>query len=123
MSKSKNNSISEELFQRHRIVATQVDALYQEIEKLAKKKGGDSTTALMAKKLNHVILRIRDLVIDDEFLDAIESVPVEGRMIRMDEALIVLGELRAVLDRQWHSREFVSYRTETQQYLIHQVMR
>lgn len=123
MAKSENDSITEEFFQRHRIVATQVDALYQEIEKLAKKKGGDSTTALMAKKLNHVILRVRDLVTDDEFLDAIESVPVEGNMIRMDEALIVLGELRAVLDRQWHSRGFVNYRAEKKLYQTPQVMR
>ena len=66
----------------------------------------------MAKKINHVIQRVRGLVADDEFLDAGETVRFEGELVRMDEALIILAELRSVLARQWASRSFERYRKE-----------
>lgn len=91
----------------HRIIATQVETLYWTIETLAKKKPTESITPLMAKKINHVIVEVRGQVSDDAFLDAIETVPVDpNEQVRFDEALILLAELRSVLDRQWGSDEY-----------------
>lgn len=114
--------LTEEVFERHRVVATQVEALYTEVDKLAKKRAGDSLTPLMAKKVNHVINAVRELVSGDDFLDAIETIPVSGNLVRMDEALIVLAELRAALDRQWRSAPFEALRSEFSWRHIGQIM-
>lgn len=102
--------VTKNKYDAHRMLATQVEALYVEIDKLAKKKPSDQVTPLVSKKINHVIVKTREQVAGDEFLDAIETVPLEGEQIRLDEALIILGEIRSVLDRQWHSDPFSQYR-------------
>lgn len=104
--------ISSEEYSSHRNLATQLEALYIEVDKLAKKKPSERLTPLISKKINHVIVKTREQVSNDEFLDAIETIPVEGEQIRLDEALIILGELRSVMDRQWGSTAFNQYRRE-----------
>ena len=118
----KTVSLSDEQYQDHRKLATHLEAIYVEVEKLAKKKPTDRITPLVAKKINHVILKVREQVSGDEFLDAIETLPTEGEKVRLDEALIILGELRGIMDRQWGSPEFVSYRTKHSRTYEHQTM-
>lgn len=108
----KTPKVTEESYNSHRILATQLDALYHEINKLATKKPTERITPLIAKKINHLIKRVKEQVSGDEFLDAIETVPVENDMLRLDEALIILGELRTIMDRQWLSAAFSAYRKE-----------
>ncbi|MBA2669657.1 MAG: hypothetical protein H0U67_04735 [Gemmatimonadetes bacterium] len=106
----KLNAVTKEQFDGHRHVATQLDAVYTEIDKLAKKKPTEEITPLIARKLNHLIRRVREQVNTDEFLDAIEPVPVEQKSIRFDEALIILGELRSAMIREWRSERFAKCR-------------
>ncbi len=106
----KKNDELKPKFELHRIVATQLEAIYIEINKLATKKPTEKITTLVSKKINHIIVKVRELVFNDDFLDAIETVPVDGSLIRLDETLIILGELKSILDRQWFSQEFVEYR-------------
>ena len=101
---------NQEEYTAHRKLATQVEALYIEIEKLAKKRPSERLTPLISKKINHVIQKVRSQVKDDEFLDAIETIPVEDKQVRFDEALILLGELKSVMARQWHGAEYTAYR-------------
>ena len=107
-----DKEISSEEYSSHRKLATQLEALYTEIDKLAKKKPSERLTPLISKKINHVIVKTREQVSDDEFLDAIETIPAEGEQIRLDEVLIILGELRSVMDRQWGSKTFDAYRNK-----------
>jgi hypothetical protein len=105
-----DTNISRADYEAHRILATQIRTLYTEIEKLAKKKPSESITPLVSKKINHVIVKTREQVSNDEFLDAIETVPVEGQQIRLDEALVILSELKSVMNRRWGSAPFEDYR-------------
>ncbi len=100
------SELPQEEYSAHRILATQVETLYVEINKLATKKPTERIAPLISKKLNHVLFKIRSQVLEDEFLDAIDTLPVEGEQVRLDEALIVLGELKGVLDRQWNSQVY-----------------
>ena len=45
--------ISEEFYEEHRKLATHLEAIYVEIEKLAKKKPTERITPLIARKVNH----------------------------------------------------------------------
>jgi hypothetical protein len=101
---------SEQYYQEHRRLASHLEAVYIEIEKLAKKKPTERVTPLITGKINHIIVKVRDQVSGDDFLDAIETLPTEGETVRLDEALIILGELRSIMDRQWNSPEFENYR-------------
>ena len=109
-------TVTKQEYSTHRILATQVETLYIEINKLATKKPTDRITPLIAKKINHVLSRVRQQVKDDEFLDAIDTLPSEGEQTRLDETLIVLGELKGVLDRQWNSGTYNNYREENRLY-------
>jgi uncharacterized FlaG/YvyC family protein len=106
----KETSITQEQYTSHRNIATQVESMYQEINKLATKKPADQITALISRKINHLIVKVKDSVKNDEFLDAIETIPVEGTLLRLDEALITLAELKSIMDKQWGSEEYVYYR-------------
>lgn len=97
-------------YENHRSLATHLKALYTEINKLAMKKPADPITPLISRKINHVIVRVKQQVGGDEFLDAIETMPVEGQLNRYDEVLIVTAELRSAMDRQWASEEYSDYR-------------
>lgn len=119
----KKPSISQEQYTAHRNLATQVESMYQEINKLAVKKPAEQITALISRKINHLIAKVKDIVSNDEFLDAIETIPVEGTLLRLDEALITLAELKSIMDKQWGSEEFVSYRKSHGIYHESQVMR
>lgn len=110
-------------YDAHRILATQLEALYTEIDKLAKKKPSEHLTPLISKKINHVIVKTREQVTNDDFLDAIDTIPLEGEQIRLDEALIILGELRSVMDRQWQSAPFEAYKNRSSQGVHRQIMR
>ncbi len=72
------SELPQEEYSAHRILATQVETLYVEINKLATKKPTERITPLISKKLNHVLFKIRSQVLEDEFLDAIDTLPVEG---------------------------------------------
>lgn len=111
-----DTTLIEARYENHRTLATHLKALYTEINKLAMKKPADLITPLIAKKINHVIVRVKQQVGDDEFLDAIETMPVEGQLNRYDEVLIVTAELRSAMDRQWASQEYSEYR-EGQSYI------
>lgn len=100
----------EERYENHRALATHLKDLYTEINKLAMKKPADLITPLIARKINHVIVRVKEQVGDDEFLDAIETMPVEGQLNRYDEVLIVTAELRSAINRQWASEDYSEYR-------------
>lgn len=101
-------AVTRDAINAHRLVATQVETLYQTIDVLAKKKPTERITPLIAKKINHVITRVRDQIANDPFLDAIDTVSLEpAEQIRFDEAFILLAELRSTLDRQWRSAEYV----------------
>ena len=105
--------MDEQKYQKHREVATQLESLYIEINKLATKKPADRLTPLISRKLNQLIVKVRELISDDIFLDAIETVSTEPKeQIRFDEALIVTSELRTILDKQWVSTEFEDFRRE-----------
>lgn len=119
---NKAEVLPDQQYQDHRKLATHLEAIYVEVEKLAKKKPTERITPLVAKKINHVILKVREQVSDDEFLDAIETLPTEGEKVRLDEALIILGELRGIMDRQWGSPAFVAYRIKHQKTYEHQTM-
>lgn len=67
---------------------------------------------MITKKINHVLVRVRQQVSDDEFLDAIETLPVEGELVRQDEGLIILGELKSALDRQWDTDGYQTHHSE-----------
>lgn len=109
--------MNEARYQKHREVATQLESFYVEINKLATKKPADKLTPLISRKLNQLILKVRELVNNDSFLDAIETVSTELKeQIRLDEALIVTSELRAILDKQWGSTEFDEFRRVTNRY-------
>ncbi len=102
-----------EKYQKHREVATQLESFYVEINKLATKKPADKLTPLISRKLNQLILKVRELVSNDTFLDAIETVSTEPQeQIRFDEALLVTSELRTILSKQWASTEFKNFRSE-----------
>ena len=102
--------LEEQTYVEHRNIATQLESVYQEINKLATKKPTEKITPLIAKKINHLIVKVKSIVTSDEFLDAIETVPVDGNLIRLDETLILLGELRGIMDKQWGSDKFVEFR-------------
>lgn len=102
--------LEEQTYVEHRNIATQLESVYQEINKLATKKPTEKITPLIAKKINHLILKVKSIVTSDEFLDAIETVPVDGNLIRLDETLILLGELRGIMDKQWGSDDFNEFR-------------
>ncbi len=110
-------------YDEHRKLATHLESIYFEIEKLAKKKPSDRLSPLIVKKINHIIVIIRDQVTGDVFLDAIETLPIEGEQVRFDEALIILAELRSIMDRQWNSVEFKSYRRDINVLHENQTMR
>ena len=114
--------LSNEEYSSHRNLATQLEALYTEIDKLAKKKPSERLTPLVSRKINHVIVKTREQVSNDEFLDAIETIPVEGEQIRLDEALIILGELRSAMDRQWGSEPFDEYKRKHSSMIHRQTM-
>lgn len=99
-------------YEQHRMIATQVEALYVEINKLATKKPAERLTPIIAKKINHSLNRVKEQVQNDEFLDAIETLPVDGELTRYDEALIVMAELRSALDRQWGSAPYFNHRSQ-----------
>ncbi|PFA66205.1 hypothetical protein CN378_14495 [Bacillus sp. AFS015802] len=102
--------VSKEEYTNHRKLATHIESLYDEIDKLAKKKPTDKITPLISRKVNHVIVKLKEIVSDDDFLDAIKTLPVEGDLYRFDETLVTLGELRSIMDKQWRSDEFENYR-------------
>lgn len=104
-------NLSKEEYMDHRKLATHIESLYDEINKLAKKKPTDKITPLISRKINHVIVKSKEMVSEDDFLDAIETLPVEGELYRFDETLVTLGELRSIMDKQWKSDEFENYRT------------
>lgn len=104
--------ITREIHDTLRNTATQVDALYVEIDKLAKKKPGEYITSLISRKINHVIKKTKEIISNDDFLDAIETVPNSDIGTRFDEALIILGELKSVSDRQWKSDEWKKARDQ-----------
>lgn len=99
-------------YERHRNIATQVEALYIEIRQLTLKKPTERVTPLIAKKINHVLAAVKDQISEDEFLDAVETLPTDGELNRYDEASLILAELRSALDRQWGSAPYVEYRRE-----------
>jgi hypothetical protein len=113
---------SEDQYQAHRELATYLDAIYVEIEKLAKKKPTDRITPLVARKINHIIVKVRGQVSGDDFLDAIETLTTEGEEVRLDETLIILGELRSIMDKQWNSQEFDEFRKRASKVYDHQIM-
>lgn len=115
-------TISEEKFESHRRIATQLESIYFEVNKLATKKPTERITPMISKKINHIIVKVKEVVDDDEFLDAIETIPVENDLLRLDELLILLGELRGIMDKQWSSKEFVEYR-RTRGGAVSQIMR
>jgi hypothetical protein len=115
--------VSQELYVEHRNLASQTEAIYIEINKLATKKPTEKVTKLISMKINHIIHKTKNLVSNDEFLDAIDTIPVDGDFIRLDESLIILGELRSVLDRQWRSNEFALYRRENNKTYDEQILR
>jgi len=98
--------ITKEVYDAHRNIATQINTLYIEIEKLAKKKATEFITSLISRKINHVIKKTKELIKNDEFLDAIETIPDSDIGTRYDEALIVLGELKSAMNKQWESEEW-----------------
>lgn len=98
--------ITKEVYDAHRNIATQINTLYFEIEKLAKKKTTELITSLISRKINHVIKKTKELIENDEFLDAIETIPDSDIETRYDEALIILGELKSVMIKQWESEEW-----------------
>lgn len=101
----------EQIYTEHRNTATHLESIYQEINKLATKKPTEKITSMISKKINHLIVKVKKIVTADEFLDAIETVPVEGNLIRLDETLILLGELRGIMDKQWGNELFTKYRS------------
>jgi hypothetical protein len=81
---------SEELYQEHRRLASHLEAIYIEVEKLATKKPTERITPLIARKINHIIAKVREQISGDDFLDAVETLPTEGESVRLDEALVIL---------------------------------
>lgn len=106
----KKTVLEEQTYTEHRNIATQLESVYQEINKLATKKPTEKITPMISKKINHLIVKVKSVVTSDEFLDAIETIPVERNLIRLDETLILLGELRGIMDKQWGSDRFVEFR-------------
>ncbi|UKS26047.1 hypothetical protein LOZ80_31585 [Paenibacillus sp. HWE-109] len=115
--------IEEQTYTDHRNIATQLESVYQEINKLATKKPTEKITAMISNKINHLIIKVKSVVTSDEFLDAIETVPVEGNLIRLDETLILLGELRGIMDKQWGSENFKEFRNYHSRRHDNQVLR
>jgi hypothetical protein len=77
--------ITRQFIQTHRAIASQVESLYAEVDKLAKKKPNEAITPFIAKKINHVILKTREQVAEDPFIDAVETVSVEpDSLMRFD---------------------------------------
>lgn len=104
--------ITKEIHDMLRNTATQVVTLYSEIEKLAKKKPDEFITSLISRKINHVIKKTKEVIINDDFLDAIETIPDSDNSTRFDEALIILGELRSAINKQWKSEEWIKVREQ-----------
>jgi len=102
--------ITKEIYDLHRNTATQIETLYQEIEKLAKKKPTEYITSLISRKINHAIKKTKELIHDNDFLDAIETIPDSDVDTRFDEVLIILGELKSAMIRQWKSEEWLKVR-------------
>jgi hypothetical protein len=115
--------LTEEKFEAHRKIATQLHSLYFEVNKLATKKPTERITPLISKKINHIIVKVKELILNDEFLDAIETIPVDRDLLRLDETLIVLGELKGIMDKQWGSQVFDLYRMSNGAQRITQVIR
>lgn len=115
--------LEEHTYIEHRNIATQLESVYQEINKLATKKPTEKITPLVAKKINHLIVKVKSIVTSDEFLDAIETVLVEGNLIRLDETLIILGELRGIMDKQWGSDKFIEFRNFHLRRHEHQILK
>lgn len=104
--------ITNRLYEVHRELAAQTEAIYIEINKLATKKPTERITKLISLKINHLITEVKNIVRDDDFLNAIDTVPVNNDFIRFDETLIILAELRSALKKKWQSESFKIYRKE-----------
>lgn len=106
---SNNRIVDEEYFNENIFINGQLNTLYLEVNKLAIKKPTERLTGLISKKINHIIKKVKELISNDEFLDAIETVPTEGDFIRYDEALITLSEMKRMLHNQFNTPEFLEY--------------
>lgn len=78
-----------------------VEALYNEIDKLAKKAPREPVTDMTVKMTNQAISALRELLADshDEFADQIAAIVPAGDLPETRDVLLLLGQMRAALVR------------------------
>lgn len=95
--------VTETEYQHAVDVAAQLDMLYVETDKLAKKKPAEPVPPLILKKIDRVIGQVREIAgVDDSYMTDIEPLTGEqDSVVRFDEAVVVLADLKGALRREW----------------------
>lgn len=78
-----------------------VNALYLEVDKLAKKWPEAPTTQLYVDKTNQAIKAVKELMRDekDEFIEELQIFIPAGDLPEHRDVLLILGQIKAALDR------------------------
>lgn len=84
---------------QHNALSTSLNALYVEVDKLAKKAPTEQLTDLNMQMVNDLITDIRLLVGEDHQLRRIRVVEPAGDNLQYRDALIILGQLQSSLRR------------------------
>lgn len=103
------------LHERHTEVKSYVTGIYDEVDKLAKKKSTEAVSDRMVERANRAILAARELLADenDPFLDEIEKFVPAGDPIEARDVVLTLRLVKDALDRMdtrhdhaWHPRPY-----------------
>lgn len=101
------------LHNRHTEVKSYVTGIYDEVDKLAKKRSIEAVSDRMVERANRAILAARDLLANenDPFLDEIETFVPAGDPIEARDVVLTLRLVKDALDRMdtrhnqaWHPR-------------------
>ncbi len=100
--------------QRRDQLESVLTGLYTEMDKLSKKAPADEATELATTRVNDVILRCRELMNGDEFIDCIDPFVPAGERPEHRDVVLVLSQLMQGIARLTSEEESLRRRSESE---------
>lgn len=90
--------VAEDTYDNYSILDSEIDSLYREFDKLAKKSGGRLSDLALAN-VNLVIKDSKELLTGDRYVDRVSEFVAAGENPLNSDVLLILATLRTALGR------------------------
>lgn len=107
-SRTARQAKAREFFEEANLIASALDALYEEFDKLSKKSPRERLTELALENVNAAIVDAKSLLVGDRYADRVKEFIAAGETPPYSDVVLVLGTLRSAVarfagtwDRDW----------------------